>query len=79
MQKGTPASYVMPVFCEIGIGLICLKAGDIGGKTLFGYGVISVNFGGAVVFAEIQFGDFFVYSWESFLFNHLFLGPISPL
>ena len=39
-------------FAEVGIG------GGVGGQALFELGVIGVDFGSAVVFVEIQFGDF---------------------
>ena len=51
---------VLDQLTKVGIG------GSIGGQALFELGIVSVDFSGAVVFVEIQFGDF------SFLLGDLF-------
>ena len=51
---------VLDQLAEVGIG------GGIGGQALFELGVVGIDFGSAVVFVEIQFGDF------SLLFGDLF-------
>ena len=51
---------ILDQLTEVGIG------GGVGGQAFFKLGIIGVDFGSAVVFVEIQFGDF------SFLFGYLF-------
>ena len=50
---------VLDELAKVGIG------GGVGGQALFELGVVGVDFGGAVIFVEIQFGDF------SFLLGYL--------
>ena len=51
---------VLDQLTEVGIG------GGVGSQALFELGVVGIDFGSAVVFVEIQFGDF------SFLLGDLF-------
>ena len=60
LKSQTAVFVIFGELAEVGVG------GDVGGQALFKLGVVGVDFGSAVVFVEIQFGDF------SFLLGDLF-------
>ena len=60
LEAQTAVFVIFGELAEVGIG------GGVGGQAFFELGVVGIDFGGAVVFVEIQFGDF------SFLLGDLF-------
>ena len=50
-----PQAAVSVIFGQLAERGVC---GGVGGQTLFKRGIVGVDFSGAVVFVEAQFGDF---------------------
>ena len=68
LKPQTALLVVLDQLTKVGIG------GGVGGQALFEFGIVGIDLSGAIVFIEIQFGDFSLPLWD--LFHLTFLSLV---
>lgn len=68
LEAQTAVTVIFGELAEVGIG------GGVSGQALFEFGVVGVDFSSAVVFVEVEFGDFSLLLGD--LFHKTFLSSV---